>query len=85
MPNGEALNEELEFEERIKNLSPDERSIFLAKQAYALTSKFDRLEKKFDECSGMGYANKKVSALSGGLTGGIAAVLIVVIQYFRSR
>lgn len=91
MPNGEELNEQLEFEERIKDMPSEDRTIFIAKQAYALTNKFgsierkvDALDVKFDNFNGVGIS-KKTSAVSGGITGGIIAVAIALIEYFRGR
>jgi hypothetical protein len=92
MPNGDALNDQLEFEERINTMDLNGRSIFNAKGIYALSikvdvlnDKFDALDKKFDECLDNGGANKKASAISGGITGGIVGVIIAVIEYLRLK
>ena len=49
MPNGSELTNQLEFEERIKSIPPEERIIFIAKQTYTLTTKFDSMNKKFTD------------------------------------
>jgi len=69
MPNGDELNEQLEFEERIRSMSADDRTIFIAKQVYALTTKVDAL-------NGVG-ANRKVVAATSGIT---AATIIGIVE-----
>ena len=87
MPNGEALNEELEFEERMKAKSPDDRTIFIAKQTYALINKFDSMDKKVDaldvkfDSFSVGGVSKKASAASGGIT---AAIIVGIIEGLKS-
>ncbi len=83
MANGEALNEQLEFEERIQKMPPDERTVFIAKQTYALTNKFDSIDKKvtdldakFDNFNGIGI-NKKTVATTSGIT---TAILIGIVE-----
>jgi len=80
MSNGDELNEQLEFEERIKSMPPDERTIFIAKQTYALTNKFDSLDKKLDNYAGMGVS-RKTSAATGGIT---AAVLLGIVEGLKA-
>ncbi len=80
MPNGEDLNELLEFEKRIKEMPSEDRSIFIARQTYTLMTKMDGLDKKFDET--IEY-KKKVSAISGGVSGGIIAGIITLFEFFR--
>lgn len=82
MPNGDELNEQLEFEERIKAMPPEDRTIFISKQTYALTNKFDNLSKqianlntKFDNLNGIGV-NKKTVATTSGITSAIIVGLI---------
>ncbi len=82
-PDGEALNEQLEFDERIKAMLPDDRTIFIAKQAYVLTNKLDNMEKKvtaldtkFDNFNGIGV-NKKTIATTSGIT---SAIIVGVIE-----
>lgn len=87
MPNGEDLNEQLEFEERIQKMSSDDRTIFIAKQTYALTNKFDGIDRKvtalntrFDTFNGVGIS-KKTSATTGGIT---AAVIIGIVEGLKA-
>ncbi len=88
MPNGEALNEQLEFEERIKDMSLDDRTIFIAKQTYALTNKFDDIDRKiadldtkFDSFTIEGGSSKRVSAATGGIT---AAIIVGIVEGLKS-
>jgi len=88
MPNGSILNEELEFSERITHMTPDERTIFVAKQTYTLTTKFDNistkvdaLDTKFDECISGNGANKKTSGVTGGVT---AAVIVGIVEGLKA-
>ena len=83
MPNGDELNDQLEFEERMKAKPPDDRTIFIAKQIYALTNKFDSIDKKvteldtkLDNCTGMGI-NKKTVATTSGIT---SAIIVGIIE-----
>ncbi len=76
MPNGNQLNEQLEFEERVKALSPDERSIFIANQTYTLVNKVDNLSVKFDSFNGTGV-NKKTIATTSGIT---SAIIVGIIE-----
>ena len=87
MPNGGELNEQLEFEERVKAMPADDRIIFIAKQAYALTSKFDSMNKKVDDLDTkldnftIIGVSKKTSATTGGIT---AAVVIGIIEGLKT-
>jgi len=66
------LNEQLEFEERMKSMSPDDRTIFIAKQVYSLTNKVECL-------TGIG-TSKKVVATTSGIT---TAIIIGVIEAIK--
>jgi len=92
MPDGNEINEQLEFIERIKAMPPDERSLETARLTYTLVSKVDvldtkvtSLDTKFDDCISGNGSNKKTSAISGGVTGGIIATVIALIEYFKGR
>ena len=83
MPNGDELNEQLEFEERIKAMPPDDRTLFIAKQTYVLSNKVDSIDKmvagldtKFDNLSGVGI-NKKTVATTSGIT---SAFIVGIIE-----
>ncbi len=75
MPDSE-LNEQLEFEERIKAMPTDDRSIFTAKQIYMLSNKIDVLNTKLDNFSGTGTSKKTVATTSGITT----AIVIGIIE-----
>jgi len=83
MPNGNELNELMEFENHFKEKLPDERLLFIAQQTYYLTNKVDSLNIKFDDCISGNTNNKKTSAVSGGISGGIMAGIALLIEYLR--
>jgi len=72
MPNGDKLNEQLEFEERIRAMSLDDRTVFIAKQVYALAAKVEHLSTR-------GITNK-ASAATSGVT---AAIIVGIAEGFR--
>ena len=80
MPNSGDLNEQLEFEERIKSMPSDERTIFIAKQTYALTNKFDAIDKKLDSLTGNGI-NRKAVATTSGIT---SALIVGIIEGLKT-
>ncbi len=84
MPNGEAINEQLEFTERIRAMSSDDRSIYTAQKVYELTIKYEKLNNKFDSCFD-NRSNKKTSIATGGIAGFAVAVIIGIIEYFTKR
>lgn len=76
------LNEQLEFEERMRSMSPDDRQVFIANQTYALCKQFDNMEQKisdidtkFDNLNGLGV-NRKTIATTSGITSAIIIGLI---------
>jgi len=80
VPNGDELNEQLEFEERIKSMPAEDRVIFIAKQTYYLTTKVDSLNTKLDNFSVTGNS-KKTSATTGGIT---AAIMIGIVEGLKA-
>lgn len=75
MSNGKEINERLEFQERIKVMESEERTVETALMVYDLG-------RRFDECIDN---KKKVSAISGGISGAIIAGIIALIEYFRVK
>ena len=73
MPDSDSLNEQLEFEERIRSMTPDDRTIFIAKQVYSLANKVDNL-------SGNGVSKKIVATTSGFTT----AIVIGIIEGIKA-
>jgi len=71
MPNGEELNDQLEFEERIKAMTPDDRSVFIAKQVYALTTKVEAITS----------ISKKAVVTTSGIT---TATVVAIIEGLRT-
>ncbi len=77
MPNGEEINERLEFQERIKKLPVEDRTTETALMVYDLSQKIDVvIDSKI---------SKKVGAVSGGITAAITSIIIGVIHYFITR
>ncbi len=77
MPNGDVINDRLEFQERIKAMPVEERTTETALMIYDLITKVETLA--------VGGTSKKASAMSGGITGGIIAAGIALAEYFRPR
>ena len=82
MPNGKELVNELDFEKQIKEM--DDRGLleFTARQVYEtceITKRHSSRIKTLEDGS------KKVSTITGGISGGITAVTIAVIDYFTRR
>ena len=75
--NGEAINERLEFQERIKGLPLEDRTTETALMIYDHSHKVDEA---IDT-----NKNKKISAISGGITGGIMGGIMIAIEYLRHR
>ena len=77
----EDLTDQLEFENRIKDMTPLECSMYVARQTYRLSNQVDEINKKIDDY--MKPADKRIGAISGGISGGIIAASIAVIEYIR--
>ncbi len=77
MSNGEELNEQLEFEERIKTMTLDDRTVFIAKQVYALSTKVDSLT--------INGISKKASAASGAITASVVVGIVEGLKALFSR
>jgi hypothetical protein len=92
MANGEDLNNQLEFIERITKMKPSERTLETARLTYSLvgkvdslSSKVDTLDTKFDECGITGGNTKKTSAISGGAVAFVVSVIAGVVSYFTNK
>ena len=80
MPNGDALNEQLEFMERMKKMSLEERSFEMARLSYTLVTKVEALDSKFNDCIS-NKGSKKMSATTSGIT---AAVIIGLVEGIKT-
>jgi hypothetical protein len=76
MPNGDELNEQLEFKQRIKSMTLEERSVFNAEGIYALTEKMEALGTKMDSCL---IDNKKSAEKFGAASGGLISIVVGII------
>ncbi len=86
---GEELNEQLEFEERIKAMTTEDRAIFIAKQVYALTEKCSSTDAKVDDLRVQlgninGGTSKKASAATSAITAGVIVGAVEAIKTFFS-
>ncbi len=70
MPNGEQINDRLEFQKRIKDMPLEERTSETALMVYDLSHKFDTL-------SFRGEVSRKTVATTSGIT---SAVIIGIIE-----
>jgi hypothetical protein len=84
MANGHEINEELEFKERIRKMTSEERTLFVAEQTYDLTNTVSVLAKKFDDCLDPAQG-RKAGALTGGITGTVTAILVGLANYFMGN
>ncbi len=82
MPNGKELVNELDFEKQIKEM--DDRGLleFTARQVYEtceITKKHSGRIKTLEDGS------KKISTISGSISGGLTAAMIAVADYIMRR
>ncbi len=96
MPNGHMIVNEMDFEKQMKCMSDRELSEFTARTLYdhcenerGLADKVSLLENgAMDRESRLKViegGNKKVSAISGGITAGIISGILFLIEFFKSR
>ncbi len=74
MPNGDSINDRLEYKERIKKLSPEGRLLETALMVYDL-------KLTVSECLDP-RAPRKAGAVSGSVTGAIVAIVIGIAEWF---
>uniref|UniRef100_A0A6M3KUF5 Uncharacterized protein n=1 Tax=viral metagenome TaxID=1070528 RepID=A0A6M3KUF5_9ZZZZ len=79
MPNGNYVNQELEFEKRITGMDDRDLLEFVARQNYETCI---RCEKNNVRIIALENENKKISGITGGIAGTIAGIIIGVINYF---
>ena len=72
---GRELTGRIEYENLLKSLPPDERSLRIAMQIYDLTVKMENAEE----------TSKHFGGITGGITGTITAIVIGVISYFTNK
>lgn len=78
MPNGNYVNQELDFEKRISGMADRTLLEFVARQNYNTSI---HLEKHNKRIVSLESQSKKISGIAGGITGTIAGVIIGVINY----
>ncbi len=79
MPNGNYVNQELDFEKRINGMADRQLLEFVARQNYETCI---RCEKHDSRITALEIDNKKISGIFGGIAGTIAAAIIAIINYF---
>jgi ribosomal protein L6P/L9E len=79
MPNGNYVNNELEFEKQIASLQDRALLEFVARQNYETCI---RCEKHNVRITALENQSKKTSGIAGGIAGTITAIIIGVISYF---
>lgn len=72
MPDGVEMLDNASFEARIKSMSDRELSEFTARQL-------------FDHCQKEILVNKKVSGVTGGISGAVAGIAIGLVEYFTRK
>ncbi len=77
MPNGEELNTQLEFKERVKAMPVEERTVFIAEQIFLLTQQITSLN--------IHATARKAGLTTGGVAGTVMAIIIGIINYFLRR
>ena len=79
MPNGNYVNQELEFEKRIAGMGERALLEFVARQNYETCI---RCEKHSVRITALENQSKKISGIFGGIAGLVSAVVIGIINYF---
>ncbi len=81
MPNNE-INQELNFEQNIADMKDRDLLEFVARQNYETCL---RCAKHDLRISSLENESRKISSISGGISGTITAVIVGVISYFTNR
>jgi len=79
MPNGNYVNQELEFEKRITGMDDRDLLEFVARQNYDTSIKLDKHSFRI---TALENQSKKISGIFGGIAGTITAVIVGIINYF---
>ena len=79
MPNGNSVIHELDFEKRITVMGDRDLLEFVARQNYETCI---RCEKHNSRITSLENQSKKISGITGGITGLAAAVIVAIINYF---
>jgi len=79
MPNGNYVNQELDFEKRISGMGDRALLEFVARQNYDTIAKLDKHNTRI---ATLENESKKISGIFGGVAGTITAAVIAVINYF---
>ena len=76
------MNRALEFERRINGLKDRELLEFVARQNYDACLKLEKTERRLVSLEN---ESKKISGITGGISGTITAIIIGVIGYFCNQ
>jgi hypothetical protein len=79
MPNGNYVNQELEFEKQIAGMGERALLEFVARQNYETCIRCDKHNQRI---TALENESKRISGITGGITGTITAIVIGVINYF---
>ena len=82
MPNGNYVNQELDFEKLISGMNDHDLLKFVARQNYDTCI---RCEKHNARITNLENQSKKMSGIFGGIAGTITAVVIGIINYFVGK
>lgn len=92
MPNGNELNAELEFEQKMLGMSDRALSEFTARAVFEMKQEQSQLalicsqvplnDKRITALEG---GSKKASAISGGIAGTVLAIIIGLIEFFTNK
>ena len=82
MPNGNYVNQELEFEKRITGMGDRDLLEFVARQNYDTSIKLDKHGQRIFLLENQ---SKKISGIFGGIAGLISAIVVGTINYFVGK
>ena len=79
MPNGNYVNQELDFEKRISKMPDRQLLEFVARQNYETSI---QLGKHSSRITSLENQSRKISGIFGGIAGLISAIIVGIINYF---
>ncbi len=79
---GNGINYELDFEKRINEMQDRPLLEFIARQTLEITGKCKEYDKSI---STLETGDRRLSSITGGISGTITAIVIGVIGYFTNR
>ena len=79
MPNGNFVNQELNFEKHISDMKDRDLLEFVARQNFVTCIRCDKHNKRITDLENQ---SKKISGITGGISGTITAIIIGIIGHF---